>query len=188
MMNKTKRRLTTFLLAVAALSLIGCGSSKDSSADTTEQGAFSELTTTDLEGNKVDSSVFSENKLTFVNAWNVGCSPCVNELPVLNQLNEDYKDKGVAVKGLYYNFGEEISDELKEEIDAILSDAEASYQQLTISESMNENETIKSIMVFPTTFVVNSDGQIVKTIEGANDYEGWKEIIDKELTKVSAND
>ena len=65
----------------------------------------------DLKGEKVVSSIFSENDLTLVNVWNKGCIPCIEELPILDELNNEYKDKGVAIKGLYYGFREGISDE-----------------------------------------------------------------------------
>lgn len=58
-----------------------------------------------LDGNKADSSLFAENKLTLVNVWNVGCTPCVQEIPILDQLNKEYEGKGVAIKGLYYGTG-----------------------------------------------------------------------------------
>lgn len=41
---------------------------------------------------------------------------------------------------------------------------------------------------FPTTYFVDSTGKIVDTIEGSNDYEGWKEVIDNVLKKVESNE
>ena len=198
MITTRKQKLfITALALIAALGLTACSSQEPSNNNNTQQtgdapvqtgSAFSSMETKDLEGNDVDGTVFADQKLTFVNTWNIGCTPCVEEIPFLNQLNEEYAEKGVAFKGLYYSMTPEIGDEEKAEIEKILSDAEADYQQLTISESMFEHEEISGIQAFPTTFVVNSDGEILDTILGSNTYDGWKETIEKYLAQVEDNE
>ena len=64
-----------------------------SDSNTSANDIFTNMNTTDLDGNKVDSSIFANNKVTLVNVWNVGCTPCVNEIPDLDKLNSEYKDK-----------------------------------------------------------------------------------------------
>lgn len=146
---------------------------------------FKTMDTVDMNGEKADASMFAENTLTFVNLWNVGCTPCVQEIPVLDQLNDEYEEKGVAIKGLYFSFTSTLSEEEREAITEILEAADADYQQLTLSEDMINHEVIQGIQAFPTTFVVDSEGNIVDTIIGSNDYEGWKERIEKELEEVA---
>ena len=41
---------------------------------------------------------------------------------------------------------------------------------------------------FTTTFFVDKDGNIVDSIEGSNDYDGWKAKIDEVLEKVMTNE
>lgn len=53
----------------------------DSTASTND--IFTNMDTTDIDGNKMDSSIFAKNKVTLVNVWNVGCTPCVNEILIL---------------------------------------------------------------------------------------------------------
>lgn len=145
---------------------------------------FKTMDTVDMNGEKADSTMFAENTLTFVNLWNVGCTPCVMEIPVLDQLNDEYEGKGVAIKGLYFSFTSTLSDEEREAITEILEAADADYQQLTLSEDMINHKIIQGIQAFPTTFIVDSEGNIVDTIIGSNDYEGWKERIEKELEEI----
>lgn len=181
-MKLRKKALAVLLLTGTVLaSLTGCGASGSSVQDT---GLFKEMDTKDLEGNALDSSVFAENKLTLVNVWNLGCTPCIQEIPVLDQLNKEYEGNGVAIMGMYHNFGTDISEEDKAAIDEILSDAGAEYTQFVPSQSMYESDTMKSIQAFPTTYFVDSEGNIVEKIEGSADYEGWKERIEKVLEKV----
>lgn len=144
---------------------------------------FTNMSTTDLDGNKIDSSIFANNKVTLVNVWNVGCTPCVNEIPELDKLNSEYKDKGAAVYGLYNDLGMGISDDEMKQIKDIMGNANASYTQLRMDGTLATNDTLVNLMTFPTTYIVGSDGTILDTIEGSNDYEGWKKVIDSYLAE-----
>ena len=141
------------------------------------------MDTTDIDGNKMDSSIFAKNKVTLVNVWNVGCTPCVNEIPDLDKINSEYKDKGAAVYGLYGDLGMGISDDEMAQIKDIMSNANASYTQLRMDGTLATNESLLNIMAYPTTYVVGSDGTILDTIEGSKDYEGWKALIDSYLAE-----
>lgn len=212
MMKNKKIVLPTILLA-SALLLGGCGqtaSQQDpapSANTTTAQGmsdstsgntagtsgdytsgvdTFSKLSTTDLDNNLVDASVFAKNKITLVNVWNLGCTPCINEIPYLDQLNKEYEGKGAAILGLYEDFGAGISDDEMSQIKDILASAGASYTQLRVDGTLAQDDMILNVMVFPTTYVVNSEGTIIDTIEGSNDYEGWKTAIDSYLAQAES--
>lgn len=145
---------------------------------------FSKMDTTDFEGNPVDSSIFLENRLTVVNVWFSGCTPCVNEIPILNQLNKDYADKDVVIKGLIYEAKAGLTPEERRAVDDIISLANSDYQQLLVSEKMAESDILTNLMAFPTTFFVDSTGEIIETVEGSNDYDGWVQTIDRVLEKV----
>ena len=137
----------------------------DSTAQTTSDSTastndiFTNMDTTDIDGNKMDSSIFAKNKVTLVNVWNVGCTPCVNEI------------------------GMGISDDEMAQIKDIMSNANASYTQLRMDGTLATNESLLNIMAYPTTYVVGSDGTILDTIEGSKDYEGWKALIDSYLAE-----
>lgn len=177
-----KKKMSILLLTVAVIAgvLSGCGKTGAPADDK----VFSEMETTDFTGNAVDSSVFAENKLTLVNVWNVGCTPCIQEMPVLDRLNEEYSEKGVSIKGLVYEFQAGLSEASRTEAENIIEKSETKYQQLLVSEKMAESEAIKSIQAFPTTFFVDSKGMIIDKVEGSNDYDGWKAQIDNALKKV----
>ena len=161
----------------------GSAEQTTSDSNTSANDIFTNMSTTDLDGNKVDSSIFTNNKVTLVNVWNVGCTPCVNEIPDLDKLNSEYKDKGAAVYGLYCDFGAGIPDDELSQIKDILDNANASYTQLRMDGTLAANDTLLNLMAFPTTYIVGSDGTILDTLEGSNDYEGWKKIIDSYLAE-----
>lgn len=154
------------------------------SSEITPGETFSKLNTTDLDGNTIDSSIFANNKVTLVNAWNVGCTPCINEIPELDKINKDYADKGAAVLGLYNDLGAGLSEETKSQIKEIMDNANADYTQLTLAGTLGTDPLIVNMMVFPTTYVVDSEGNILDTIQGSNDYDGWKAVIDSYLSQM----
>jgi thiol-disulfide isomerase/thioredoxin len=183
--SQLKKVITLLLLStVAIFTLVGCKKSDGANTSTT----FKDMETTDINGNKVDSSIFSENKLTLVNVWNTGCSPCVDEIPILDKLNKEYEGKGVTIKGLLLESGVGLTDDEKTVVEEILQKSNSTYQQLTISKEMLESEIFKNLAAFPSTFFIDKDGNIVERIDGSSDYKGWKTRIEDTLKKVDVNE
>ena len=58
-----------------------------------------DFTLTDLEGNSVTLSDF-RGKVVFINFFATWCPPCRAEMPEIESLHQDYKDKGVVVIGV----------------------------------------------------------------------------------------
>lgn len=196
-MNK-KKRFTVAALVLSSVLLLsavltGCGDGDAGGGlgaggkKPADSGIFKSMEAKDLDGNSLSGDIFKENKLTLVNVWNLGCTPCIQEIPHLNEINEEYKDKGVGVYGLYYNFGNDLSDTDKKEIDALLESAKADYPHIVPSENMYMSDELMQLQAFPTTFFIDSNGGIVKAVEGARDFDGWKELIDKVLKEVEAD-
>lgn len=192
-MKMKKRNVAALMLAgILLVSLAGCGDSGSggSSGESTAAAGgdlFKNMAAKDLQGNGMDSSVFKENKLTLINVWNVGCTPCIEEIPVLDKLNREYKDKGVAIKGLYYNFGNDPDESERAAIDDILTKAKASYPHIVPSAEMYASDEMQELRAFPTTYFVDAEGTIIRMTEGARDYNGWKRFIDDVLQEVEGN-
>lgn len=207
----TKKATLALVAMMTVTSVVGCSQSNNSNKNQqgsnqkteqkTEQNTdkntnsslssstiFKDMKTTDIDGNKVDKSIFSKYKLTMVNVWNTGCSPCISEIPTLDRLNKEYREKGVSIKGMLLESGIGLTDEEKATAKEILSKASATYQQLTVTKDMVEKDDTLLLQAFPTTFFIDKDGNIVDSIEGSNDYDGWKAKIDEVLKKVEANE
>lgn len=56
--------------------------------------------TVDLDGNPVSGDIFADNTLTMINIWGSFCNPCIEEMPMLEQMNGDLKEKNVAIIGV----------------------------------------------------------------------------------------
>lgn len=51
-------------------------------------------------GNDVDKSIFTDKKLTMVNVWGTYCGACIEEMPDLQEIYTEMKNKGVNVVGI----------------------------------------------------------------------------------------
>ena len=147
-------------------------------------GVFKGFKGKDLDGNDVDDSLFAKNKVTVVNFWFSGCKPCVGELSKLNELNETLKEMGGEVVGIntdtLYNNEAGIK-EAKE----ILKAQGASYKNLTFDSDSTVGKYAGNIMAFPTTVLVDKDGNIVGEpfMGGIDDQSNYDQLM-KQIQSV----
>ena len=128
--------------------------------------------TTDLDGNPVTEQILAGYSLTILNFWEPWCGPCVNELPALQKLSEEYADKGVQVIGIFS------TPDSDEEVRAILNRLGVTYPILHHCSDLDFLQT----MYVPTTAIIGPAGNIVKeSFAGALDYEGWVKLVDSLL-------
>lgn len=120
--------------------------------------------TTDLDGNAIDSKeLFSNAKVTVVNCWATWCGPCKRELPELGEMAGELEAQGCQLIGLCTDA---MDDEIAATAKSLLSDAGAAYLNLRSTE---EIEADLSLMAFPTTFFVDSEGKLLAApFEGAS--------------------
>lgn len=131
-----------------------------SQAQTISESSFPSFSGKDLDGNDVDSSIFSQNAVTLVNLWFSTCKPCVEELSALNQLNEDLKAKGGAVIGINTDTLDGNEDAIAD-AKSILSEKGASYQNIYFAWDSDAGNMISQIFSFPTTLLVDRNGNII---------------------------
>lgn len=187
-----------FLILIAALCLLltACGqaapeASPDAAAasDAAQTaGILSSFSTTDLDGNSVDQSVFADHKLTMVNIWATFCGPCISEMPELGELASEYADKGMRVVGLVTDVmdSEGALDEAQLQLARdIVSETGADYLHIVPGEGLYG--LLSQVSGVPTTLFVDSQGKQVGTAYvGANDLDGWKTIADELLEGLEA--
>ena len=137
-------------------------SANASNKDSGKEGAsvFPEFKAKDLDGNDVDSSIISKNAVTVLNFWFNGCSPCVQELPELNKLNEELKEKGGQVIGINTDSLDGNEDGIAE-AKSILEKQGAKYTNLSLDSNSEAGKYATSIMAFPTTIVLDRNGNII---------------------------
>lgn len=132
-----------------------------------ENGKIS-FTSTDINGNPVSMDDFKNAKLIMVNFWEPWCGPCVGEMPELQELYENYKDKGLVILGVTSDMT--VEDDAK----AIIKDKGIEYPII-----LGNKEISCPTEYFPTTVFTDGNGNILSAEPeiGAKDYDGWEKII-----------
>ena len=161
------------------------GSSDSSSSKSDEStGVFQGFKGKDLDGNDVDDSLFAKNKVTVVNFWFSGCKPCVEELSKLNELNETLKEMGGEVVGINTDTLDNNEAGIKEAKE-ILKAQGVSYKNLTFDSNSTVGKYYGNIMTFPTTVLVDKDGNIVgEPFMGGIDNQSNYDQLMKQIQSV----
>lgn len=124
------------------------------------------FSTTDRDGGAWDQTDFAGYRLVMVNFFEPWCGPCVSEMPELERLYQDYKDRGVLLIGVYAT---------EDGVDGVLADTGVTYPILHYTEAFGVLQT----GYVPTTVFFNSNAGIVGDTEiGAHSYEEWAAILD----------
>ncbi|MCH5279779.1 MAG: redoxin domain-containing protein [Christensenellaceae bacterium] len=125
------------------------------------------------------NSDFSKYKLTLVNFWSTTCAPCIQEMPHLQQISNEYASKGLRVVTVLFD----------SEISGAIPTALGIIQGIGMTIPVIRcNASIKSAIVdpynvaaMPNTFLVDSNGHIVQRITSSKSYAEWKAIVDRLL-------
>lgn len=147
---------------------------------------LSNLQTVDIDGKEFSGKDFSDYDLTMVNVFATWCSPCVQEIPDLAEIQKEMKDKGINIVGVVTDTVDQTGEnqEALEKAKLIRERSKAEYPFL-IPDKSNFNGRLSGIQAFPETFFVDKKGQIVgETYSGSHNKKAWLEIIEKELAKV----
>ena len=149
--------------------------------------SVSDFSTQDVYGTAYTQDVFKDYDLTMVNIFTTWCSPCVAEMPELEKLYQQMKDKGVGVVGVVLDVLNEKGEAPQEDLEraqTLVERTGVTYPVL-LPDSTYFNGRLTGIEAFPETFFVDKDGNIVgETYSGSGDLEYWMSIVEKELAAV----
>jgi thiol-disulfide isomerase/thioredoxin len=108
-------------------------------------------------------------RVTLVNFWASWCGPCVDEIPALNRLREHMKGKPFELISINYA-------EKPEQIREFLNGVKVDFPVLL---DRNGGYSAKwNVLVYPATFVIAMDGNIVYGVNGAIEWDS-DEVIGK---------
>ncbi len=135
-----------------------------------------------LDGEKVTEKIFKGNKVTMVNVWGIFCTYCIQEMPDLQKISEDYAEKGVRVIGVLCDTADPVTGEtLPEKVQQakdIVEMTGSEYTHIITSTSLNEAK-LDDIYTYPTTYFLNEKGEIIGSeYVGSRSYDQWSAIID----------
>ena len=154
------------------------------STDTPERqltpAPLADLELTDQFGNTHTLSDY-KGKVIFLNFWATWCGPCRNEMPDIQKLYEEYSAQGedaeVVILGIAGpGIGQEGS---SEEIAAFMK--ENGYTYPVLMDESGEMFTQYGISAFPTTFMIDKDGNVYGYVPGQMTEDIMRSIIDQTL-------
>ena len=177
----------------------------DSSADSAEENGAEEESAAEAESREpiplgsfsmedIDGNLFTENSfadydLTFVNVFATWCSPCIREIPDLEELHQNMKDKGVNVVGIVLDTadGEGGADPEALETAKLLAEETGATYPFLIPDAGLMNGLLTGVQAVPTSFFVDSDGNLVGNVyTGSRSLEDWTELVNQELEALEA--
>lgn len=186
--NKTKKStaiVAIFFIALA-LSLTGCGGDNDKQEDAAlgqKYGPiFESFSTSDIYGNPQDEQLITNAKYTLVLVWSTTCNPCIESMPKMESIYQEYKDVGINVLGIVVN----LQDQKGNAVPATVADAVS----ITEAKGVTFTNTLipapimsfiyEEIQYTPTAFFVDNTGTIVSELYiGEYEYDDWSEAIEK---------
>ena len=115
-------------------------------------------------------------KTVIVNFWAVWCAPCRKEIPAMNRALAILNDENIAMLGI--NVGDQ-----QEAIEAFSEDFPMDFTVL-----MDKTGAVSQhwqVTGFPTTFIINSQGEIVHRLVGDREWDE-KNMLDS-VRSVAAN-
>lgn len=162
--------------------------SDNESTNTTTGSSFPQFEGNDLDENKVDSSIFSENAVTVVNFWFNDCKPCVEELSEMNALNDRIKEQGGEVIGV--NVGTlDGNEENIATAKQILETKGAKYRNIYFDSNSDAGKFALGVTAFPTTYVIDRNGNIVgEALLGGIDNDDNLNTLQNTIDEVLAKD
>lgn len=112
-----------------------------------------------------------------INFWFIGCKPCVEEMPRLNDLVDQYKDKNVV----FLSFARDIEDDIRKKFLP-----KRIFKYKIIPEA---HDIIKRycVLPYPTHFVIEKSGKVAYTafdsIMKEGNYQKFKAAIESAVGK-----
>lgn len=113
-------------------------------------------------------------KVAVVDFWATWCKPCLEEIPQFNALHSRYRAKGVVVLGIATQSG--WASDIRPDVEKL----KIAYPVVVADDKVEKG--FGGIWGFPTTFLVDRQGRIVKKFTGQDPKK--RAQIEAELQKL----
>lgn len=123
------------------------------------------------------------------NGWGPWCSSCVKEMPDLNTLYGKYKDRGVLIVGIVADYSEQIKNDASyyDKVGNVVNSYGIEYPIILCDNKFIVEVYPTMQSSFPTTWVVDKDGNLVDYFIGAKSESDWAKLFEDLAQKAEGN-
>jgi peroxiredoxin len=132
---------------------------------------------TDLDGNPVSLEDL-RGRLVWLNFWATWCPPCQSETPVLRDMDEAYRDKGLAIVGIA------VQETTPDDVRAYADRYELGYD-IAFDASADIFDLYK-VYALPTQFLIGPDGRILEVVNGPLTDDSARSRVEAWLPRTSS--
>ena len=152
-----KKIINMMLIATLLLSLAACGQSGE--IEVTKE-AFPTIQGTDMALEEVTNDLFADYDATIVNFWNNGCGTCIEEMPELEEYYLELQEQNINLIGVASD--SDTSEDAFAFATKVLGEKGVTYMNISPDvEGTFYTEFIENLTGYPTTYVVDSEGNII---------------------------
>jgi len=113
-----------------------------------------------------------QGQVMLVNFWATSCTTCVKEMPDIVDTYNKYKDQGFKTIAVAMSY---------DRPDYVVNFAETRKLPFDVALDVNGKiaKAFHDVKITPTTYVINRQGQIIKTYVGEPDFAALHSLIEK---------
>lgn len=177
-----KKIAMLLFLALLGLTIAGCVAKEGKTEVENQANLFPSFATVDINDRPVTDQIFTEHRLTLVNIWGTYCEACREELPALQQLDQQMKENDISVMGIIVDGEENNTAALR-----LLTEHGITYLNIIPNDSLKKN-LFPRLPGVPTSIFVNNKGEIIgDLVVGARTGEQYAEMINKRLAGLTGD-
>jgi len=136
-----------------------------------------DFTLKDLDNKKISLKNY-RGRVVMLNFWATWCTPCRLEMPSMEKLHRQFKDKGFVVLAV-------AAGEKAEGVTAFVKEYHITFYTLLDTDQGVAEEY--KVWALPTTYFINAEGKIIGRVNGSRDWSAKEatQYISSILQKVS---
>jgi len=123
-----------------------------------------------LTGQKIDSAAL-QGKVVLVNFWATSCPGCVEEMPQIKRMYQQYGAKGFTVVAVAMDY------DPPNYVKAFVDKNQLPFM-VTLDTQGTLAKAFGDIQLAPTSFLIDRQGNIVKRYVGVMDFKEIRQLID----------
>src|SRR3972149_8484263 len=161
-------QIAFFIIFLLAIIISGC--KRDNKNTNVNIGSYApKFALTDLSKKTINLDDYKGKKV-ILNFWATWCPPCVNEMPLLQEVYNNRKGEGIEVIGINYN---ESYDRVKKFI------SEKGVEFTILIDSDLKVSMDYGVIGLPVTFFIDREGKIKEKFKGELNKKLIEEILNR---------